>query len=62
MLAMSVEGFLVFGVSYYVCTISVARVSLRKLRGSRNPSAVLCRKYRRFCGASVQITWKAIVL
>ena len=62
MLGMSVEGFLVSGVSYYVCTVSVVRVVLRELRGSRSPSTVLCRKCGEYCGASVQITWKAVVL
>ena len=62
MLATSIEGFLVFGISCYVCTVSVARVALRELRGSRSPSTVLYRKCGRFCDASVQITWKAAVL
>ena len=62
MLATSVEDFLVFGVSCYVRIVSVVGVALKERRGSRSPSAVLCRKCRRFCGTSVQITWKAVVL
>ena len=62
MLATSIEGFLVSGVSCYVCTVSVVGVALRERRGSCSSSTVLCRKCRRFCDASVQITWKAIVL
>ena len=62
MLATSVEGFLVSGVSCYVCTVSVVRVVLRELRGSCSPSVVLCRKCGGYCGVSVQIIWKAVVL
>ena len=62
MLAMFVKGFLVYGVSCYVSTVSVARVALRELRGSCSHSIVLCRKCERFCSTIVQITWKAVVL
>ena len=62
MLAASVEGFLVFGVSYYVCTTSLATVSLSELRCSQNHSAVLYRECDRFYVGDVYITWKAVVL
>ena len=62
MLAVSVKGFLVFGVSCYVCTVSVATFALSELRDSRSQFAVLCWKCERFFGASVQIAWKVAVL
>ena len=62
MLAMFVEGFLVSRVSCYVCIDSVARVALRELRSSRKHFAVRSRKCERFCGTSVQISWKVVVL
>ena len=62
MLAASVEDFLVFGVSCYVCTASLATVPLSELRGSRSHSVVLCQKCERFCVGNVYIAWKAVVL
>ena len=55
MLAASVEGFLVFGVSCYVCTASFATIPSSELRGSRSHSAVLCREYDKFCFGNVHI-------
>ena len=56
------EGFLVFGVSCYVCIASFATIPLSELRGSRSHFAVLCQKYDRFCVGNVHIAWKGVVL